>query len=96
VNSNYNSLGVKLTQRMSNGFTYLLGYTFGKSIDDGTAERIIFSGEDQSHTGVGQDRPNVVPGQTWRPSNRTPNEWFNVQALLCNRNILSETWDGTW
>jgi hypothetical protein len=154
VNSNYNSLAVKLTRRMSSGFTYLLGYTFSKSIDDGSGERIIgtdnidaqneycikcerglssfdqrqrfvastlyelplgrgrtflnhglvgalaggwdlgmiwtmasgspvdiYSGKDQSNTGVGQDRPNVVPGQAWHLSNPTPKQWFNVQAF---------------
>jgi hypothetical protein len=154
VNSNYNSLAMKLTRRMSSGFTYLLGYTYSKSIDDGSGERIIgtdnidaqneyciscerslssfdqrhrfvastlyelpfgrgrtylnhglagvfgggwdlgmiwtmasgspvniYSGKDQSNTGVGQDRPNVVPGQTWYLSNPTPSEWFNVQAF---------------
>jgi len=155
VNSNYNSLGVKLTRRMSSGFTYLVGYTYSKSIDDGSGERIIgtdnidaqneyclstcerglssfdqrhrlvvstlyqfpfgrgraymnhglagalagrwelgtiwsiasgspvdiYSGLDRSNTGVGQDRPNAVPGQTWKLSNPTPNEWFNVQAF---------------
>jgi len=154
VNSNYNSLAAKLTRRMSSGFTYLLGYTFSKSIDDGSGERIIgtdnidaqneyclrceralssfdqrqrfvasalyqlpfgkgrtfinhglvgalaggwnlgmiwtmasgspvniYSGKDQSNTGVGQDRPNVVPGQTWKLSNPTPKEWFNTQAF---------------
>jgi hypothetical protein len=154
VNSNYNSLSAKLTRRMSNGFTYLLGYTYSKSIDDGSGERIIgtdnidaqneycikceralssfdqrqrfvastlyqlpfgkgrkylnsgwagalaggwdlgviwtmasgspvdiFDGKDQSNTGVGQDRPNTVPGQTWQLGNPTPKEWFNVQAF---------------
>jgi hypothetical protein len=154
VNSNYNSLALKLTRRVSSGFTYLLGYTFSKSIDDGSGERIIgtdnidaqneycikcerglssfdqrqrfvastlyelpfgrgraflnhglagtflggwdlgmiwtmasgspvdiYSGKDQSNTGVGQDRPNVVPGQTWQLSDPTPKQWFNVQAF---------------
>ncbi len=39
VNSNYNSLGVKLQQRFSRGLTYLLGYTFSRSIDNGSAIR---------------------------------------------------------
>ncbi len=38
-NSNYNALAVKLQQRNVNGFTYLLGYTFGRSIDGGSAIR---------------------------------------------------------
>ena len=39
VNSNYNALGVKVQQRFSRGFTYLIGYTWAKSIDFGSAIR---------------------------------------------------------
>jgi hypothetical protein len=45
VNSNYNGLSAKLTRRMSSGFTYLLGYTYSKSIDDGSGLRTL--GTDQ-------------------------------------------------
>jgi hypothetical protein len=45
VNANYNALSVKLTRRMSRGFTYLLGYTYSKSIDDGSGLRTL--GTDQ-------------------------------------------------
>jgi Carboxypeptidase regulatory-like domain/TonB dependent receptor len=45
VNSNYNSLSARLTRRMSSGFTFLLGYTYSKSIDDGSGQRTI--GTDQ-------------------------------------------------
>jgi hypothetical protein len=41
VNSNYNSLTGKLTRRMSGGLTYLIGYTFSKSIDDGSGKRVL-------------------------------------------------------
>jgi hypothetical protein len=41
VNSNYNSLSAKLTRRMSAGLTYLVGYTYSKSIDDGSGIRAI-------------------------------------------------------
>jgi hypothetical protein len=41
----------------------------------------IYDGKDQSNTGVGQDRPNVVPGQAWKLGHATPKEWFNVQAF---------------
>jgi hypothetical protein len=34
VDSNYNSLSVKLSRRFGSGLTYLAGYTFSKSIDD--------------------------------------------------------------
>ena len=39
VNSNYNALTLKFTQRLSHGVSALLGYTFSKSIDDGSAIR---------------------------------------------------------
>jgi hypothetical protein len=39
VNSNYNALGVKLQQRLSRGFTSLIGYTWSRSIDNGSAIR---------------------------------------------------------
>ncbi len=45
VNSNYNGLSAKLTRRMSSGFTVLLGYTYSKSIDDGSGLRTL--GTDQ-------------------------------------------------
>ncbi len=38
-NSNYHALGVKVLQRSNNGLTYLLGYTWAKSIDDSSAIR---------------------------------------------------------
>ena len=45
VNSNYHSFSAKLTRRMSNGLTFLTGYTFAKSIDDGSGIRVL--GSDQ-------------------------------------------------
>jgi hypothetical protein len=45
VNSNYHSLSAKLTRRMSGGLTFLAGYTFAKSIDDGSGIRTL--GSDQ-------------------------------------------------
>jgi Carboxypeptidase regulatory-like domain/TonB dependent receptor len=45
VNSNYNALSAKLNRRMSSGLTFLLGYTYSKSIDDGSGQRTI--GTDQ-------------------------------------------------
>lgn len=45
VNSNYNAFSAKVTRRMSSGFTFLLGYTYSKSIDDGSGLRTL--GTDQ-------------------------------------------------
>src|SRR5260370_23312021 len=45
VNSNYNALSAKLTRRMSSGLTFLVGYTYSKSIDDGSGLRTL--GTDQ-------------------------------------------------
>jgi len=38
-NGSYNGLGVKLTRRMTQGFTYLASYTWSKSIDSSSAIR---------------------------------------------------------
>jgi len=38
-NSSYNAAALKLQQRRSNGLTYLLGYTWARSIDQGSAIR---------------------------------------------------------
>ncbi|MEO7143376.1 MAG: TonB-dependent receptor, partial [Bryobacteraceae bacterium] len=38
-NSNYHALSEKLTQRFSNGLTYLIAFTWSKAIDDGSALR---------------------------------------------------------
>lgn len=43
ADSNYNSLSLKLTRRMASGLTYLAGYTFSKSIDDGSGIRTLGS-----------------------------------------------------
>jgi hypothetical protein len=45
VNSNYHSLSAKVTRRLSAGLTYLAGYTFAKSIDEGSGIRVL--GTDQ-------------------------------------------------
>lgn len=39
VNSNYNGLEAKLTQRFRKGLTYLVGFTWSKAIDNGSALR---------------------------------------------------------
>jgi hypothetical protein len=39
VNSNYNALNLKAQQRFSKGLTYLVGYTWSKAIDTGSAIR---------------------------------------------------------
>ncbi|MBI1353470.1 MAG: TonB-dependent receptor plug domain-containing protein [Acidobacteria bacterium] len=39
TNTNYNALALKFQKRFTQGLTYLVGYTFGKSIDQGSALR---------------------------------------------------------
>lgn len=39
-NANYNALQVKVERRMAAGFTLLSGYTYSKSIDDGSGVRV--------------------------------------------------------
>jgi hypothetical protein len=41
LNANYLGGSVKLTRRFSSGLTYMLGYTFSKSIDEGSGSRDI-------------------------------------------------------
>src|SRR5207302_6033800 len=43
VDSNYHSLSFKLTRRLSNGLTWLSGYTFAKAIDNGSGVRVLGS-----------------------------------------------------
>ena len=38
-NSNYHALSGKLTQRFSKGLTYMIGYTWSKALDGGSAVR---------------------------------------------------------
>src|SRR5262249_57864694 len=38
--ANYNALSVKLQRRFSKGLTYMFGYTWSKSIDQGSAIRV--------------------------------------------------------
>jgi hypothetical protein len=52
VNSNYHSLSAKLTRRMSGGLTFLAGYTFAKSIDDGSGIRTLGSDQLKPQNGV--------------------------------------------
>jgi outer membrane receptor protein involved in Fe transport len=40
INSNYNGLSAKLTQRFSKGLTYLIGFTWSKAIDENSAARV--------------------------------------------------------
>jgi hypothetical protein len=52
ANSNYHSLSAKLTRRLSNGLTLLAGYTFSKSIDDGSGIRTLGSDQLKPQTGT--------------------------------------------
>jgi hypothetical protein len=42
-NSSYNALQVSLSRRFSNGFTFTLGYTFSKELDDLGGNRDLFN-----------------------------------------------------
>ncbi len=52
VSSNYHSLSAKLTRRMSAGLTFLAGYTFAKSIDDGSGIRVLGSDQLKPQNGI--------------------------------------------
>ena len=39
IKSNYNALGVKFQRRLNKGLTYLMGYTWARAIDEGSALR---------------------------------------------------------
>jgi hypothetical protein len=43
ADSNYHSLSLKATRRFASGLTYLAGYTFSRSIDDGSGIRTLGS-----------------------------------------------------
>ena len=43
VNANYHSFSSKVTRRMSAGVTFMTGYTWSKSIDDGSGIRVLGS-----------------------------------------------------
>ncbi|MCP5113032.1 MAG: TonB-dependent receptor [bacterium] len=48
VNSNYHAASFKLRRRSSGGLTYLVGYTWGKSIDGGSGIRVRGGEEEQA------------------------------------------------
>ena len=48
VNSNYHAGSLKLRRRFSGGLTYLAGYTWGKSIDNGSGIRVRGGEEEQA------------------------------------------------
>jgi len=52
ANSNYHSLSAKLTRRLTGGLTLLTGYTYAKSIDDGSGIRTLGSDQLKPQTGT--------------------------------------------
>src|SRR5580704_13334260 len=60
ANSNYNALSAKLTRRLSKGLTFLVGYTFAKSIDESSGPRPI----------AGDNVLTPQDGTDWREENR--------------------------
>jgi hypothetical protein len=53
--SNYNSLQVSVTQRMSHGLSFLAGYTYGHGLDNGSLNRFGGLPQDQSPTGINNE-----------------------------------------
>jgi hypothetical protein len=53
--SNYNSLQVSVTQRMSRGLSFLAGYTYGHGLDNGSLNRFGGLPQDQSPTGINNE-----------------------------------------
>jgi hypothetical protein len=60
ANSDYNALSMKLTRRLSKGLTFLVGYTFAKSIDESSGPRPI----------AGDNVLTPQDGTDWREENR--------------------------
>ena len=52
VNSNYHAVSAKVTRRMSAGLTFMTGYTFAKSIDDGSSIRTLGSDQLKPQSGT--------------------------------------------
>jgi hypothetical protein len=52
VNSNYHAVSAKLTRRMSAGLSFMTGYTFAKSIDDGSSIRTLGSDQLKPQSGT--------------------------------------------
>ena len=48
VNSSYHAASLKLQRRFTGGLTYLVGYTWGKSIDGGSGIRVRGGEEEQA------------------------------------------------
>jgi hypothetical protein len=67
VNANYNSLTAKLTRRLTGGLTYMVAYTYSKSIDDSSGIRTFSQdGGTQNDACVSCDRGLSVFNQKYR------------------------------
>ena len=49
--SNYNSLQVSLTKRMSHGLLFNVGYTYGHGLDNGSLNRFGLNPENSNNLG---------------------------------------------
>lgn len=93
VNSNYNALGVKVQQRFNKGFTYLIGYTWAKSIDNGSAIRTN-SGDNLFPASSYDLRPERGPSQFDTKQRLTASILYELPLSFENR--LVEALAGGW
>lgn len=77
-NSSYNSLQAKLQQNYSNGLSYLVSYTFGRSIDTGAG------GSDSS-----SDSSKALPQNSYAPKSERGLSDFDVRHRL----VISPVYD---
>jgi len=93
VNSNYNALSVKIQQRYSSGLTYLIGYTWAKAIDNGSAIRTN-SGDNLFPSSSYDRRPERGPSQFDTNQRFTASLLYDIPLKF--ENSLIETIAGGW
>jgi len=72
MNANYNAGSIKVTRRLSAGLTYLVGYTFSKSIDEGSGVRNL----------AGDGQLTVQNGTDFKGQNRGRSSFDATQRLV--------------
>ena len=93
VNSNYNALAVKVQQRYSSGFTYLIGYTWAKAIDNGSAIRTN-AGDNLFPASSYDRRPERGPSQFDTNQRFTASILYEIPLKFQNK--VLETLAGGW